>query len=79
MNSGFGETMANKYRNEINEPPTGKNPGPRADESNKLNKRAEVLKATSADQNLGSLEERGRAFWQANRQLRETLSWPLGY
>lgn len=71
--------MANQNRNEINEPLTGKKPGPRADESNKLNKRAEVLKATSAEQNLGTAEGRDRAFWQANRQLKETLSWPLGY
>jgi len=73
--------MANKNRNEINQPPTGegKKPGPRAGDSNKLNKRAEVLKATSVEQNLGTAEGRGRAFWQANRQLKETLSWPLGY
>jgi hypothetical protein len=71
--------MANRNRNEINEPPTGKKPGPRAGESNKLNQRGEVLKAKSAELKLGTSEEKGRAFWQTNRQLRETLSWPLGY
>jgi hypothetical protein len=73
--------MANKSRNEINQPRSAEDrkPDPREGESNKLNKRAEVLKATSAEQNLDTAEGRGPAFWRANRQLKETLSWPLGY
>jgi hypothetical protein len=60
MNSGGSEeNMANKNRNEINQPPTdeGKKQSPRAGEPNKLNKRAEVLQASSAEQNLGTAEE----------------------
>ena len=51
--------MANKNRSEINQPPTGegkkqsKYPG----EPNKLNKRAEVLQSSSAEQNIGTPEE----------------------
>jgi hypothetical protein len=51
--------MANKNRNEINQPPTGEGkkqsryPG----EANKLNKRAEVLQSSYAEQNIGSAEE----------------------
>ena len=72
--------MANKDQDEINQRPSGegKRPPLRADESNKP-KRAEVLKANSTGQDLGTGDARGRAFWQTNRQFRETLSWPLGY
>ncbi len=41
--------MANKSRNRVNQPPTG--------EANKLHKRAEVLQASGAEQNIGSAEE----------------------
>jgi hypothetical protein len=51
--------MANKSRNKKNQPPTGegKKQSPRLGESNKLNKRAEVLQASYAEQNIGSAEE----------------------
>jgi len=51
--------MANQNRNEINQPPSGegkkqnKYPG----KPNKLHKRAEVLQAAGAEQNIGSAED----------------------
>ena len=51
--------MPNDNRDKLNQPPTGEGkkqshlPG----EPNKLNKRAEVLQASSAEQNIGSAEE----------------------
>ncbi len=49
----------NKNRNKRNQPPTGegKKQSPQSGEANKLNKRAEVLQAGSAKQNIGSAEE----------------------
>lgn len=49
----------NKSRNKINQPPTGegKNQSPRSGDANKLNKRAEVLQAGNAEQNIGTAEE----------------------
>ena len=49
----------NKSRNKLNQPPTGegKKQSPRSGEANKLNKRAEVLQASGAEQNIGSAEE----------------------
>lgn len=49
----------NKSRNKLNQPPTGegKKQSPRSGEANKLNKRAEVLQAAGAEQNIGSVEE----------------------
>lgn len=43
----------------MNQPPTGegKKQSPRAGEANKLNKRAEVLQASYAEQNIGTAEE----------------------
>ena len=51
--------MANKSRNRVNQPPTGegKKQSPRSGQANKLHKRAEVLQASSAEQNIGSAEE----------------------
>lgn len=51
--------MANKDRNRLNQPPTGegKKQSPRSGEANKLNKRAEVLQASGAEQNIGTAEE----------------------
>jgi hypothetical protein len=67
-----------KNQDEINQRPSGeaKRPGLRVDGPNK---RAGVVKTNSTEQNLGTADGRGRAFWQANRQVKETLSWPLGY
>jgi hypothetical protein len=49
----------NKNRNRINQPPTGegKKQSPRSGEANKLQKRAEVLQAAGAEQNIGTAEE----------------------
>lgn len=49
----------NKSRKKLNQPPTGegKKQSPRSGEANKLNKRAEVLQAAGAEQNIGSAEE----------------------
>ncbi len=49
----------NKSRNKLNQPPTGqgKKQSPRAGEPNKLQKRAEVLQAAGAEQNIGTAEE----------------------
>ena len=51
--------MANKNRNRLNQPPTGegKKQSPRSGQSNKLHKRAEVLQAGHAEQNIGTAEE----------------------
>ena len=51
--------MPNDNRNKLNQPPTGegKKQSPEPGEPNKLNKRAEVLQATNAEQNIGSVEE----------------------
>jgi len=51
--------MANKNRNKKNQMPTGygKKQSPKLGESNKLNKRAEVLQSTYSEQNIGSAEE----------------------
>ena len=49
----------NKSRNKQNQPPTGegKKQSPRFGSANKLNKRAEVLQASRAEQNIGAAEE----------------------
>jgi hypothetical protein len=49
----------NKSRNKLNQPPTGqgKKQSPRSGEANKLHKRAEVLQAGNAEQNIGTAEE----------------------
>ena len=49
----------NKNRKKRNQPPTseGKKQSPQSGEANKLNKRAEVLQARGAKQNIGSAEE----------------------
>lgn len=49
----------NKNRNKLNQPPTGegKKQSPRFGDANKLNKRAEVLQAAGAEQNIGTAEE----------------------
>jgi len=51
--------MANKNRNRLNQPPTGegKKQSPRFGQANKLHKRAEVLQASHANQNIGTAEE----------------------
>jgi hypothetical protein len=49
----------NKSRNKLNQIPTGegKKQSPRSGDANKLNKRAEVLQASTAEQNIGTAEE----------------------
>jgi len=49
----------NENRNKLNQLPTGegKKQSPRAGKANKLHKRAEVLQAGSAEQNIGTAEE----------------------
>jgi hypothetical protein len=49
----------NKNRNKLNQPPTGegKKQSPRSGEANKLQKRAEVLQAAGAEQNIGTAKE----------------------
>jgi len=49
----------NKNRNKLNQPPTGegKKQSPRSGDANKLHKRAEVLQAAGAEQNIGTAEE----------------------
>ena len=49
----------NKNRNKLNQPPTGqgKKQSPRSGDANKLNKRAEVLQAGGAEENIGTAEE----------------------
>ena len=49
----------NKNRHKLNQPPTGegKKQSPRSGEANKLHKRAEVLQAHHAEQNIGTAEE----------------------
>jgi hypothetical protein len=49
----------NKNRDKQNQPPTGegKKQSPQFGSANKLNKRAEVLQATSGEQNIGSADE----------------------
>jgi hypothetical protein len=51
--------MPNDNRGKLNQPPTGagKKQSPAPGEPNKLNKRAEVLQASNAEQNIGSAEE----------------------
>jgi hypothetical protein len=51
--------MANNNRNRLNQPPTGegKKQSPQPGEPNKLNKRAEVLQSSYAEQNIGTTEE----------------------
>jgi len=51
--------MPNDNRNKLNQPPTGegKKQSPEPGEPNKLNKRAEVLQAAGAEQNIGTAEE----------------------
>jgi hypothetical protein len=48
--------MANQNRNKRNQPPTGegKKQSPGEGRARKLNKRSEVLQATSAEQNVGT-------------------------
>lgn len=54
-----GGKGVNKNRNRVNQPPTGegKKQSPRSGEANKLHKRAEVLQAGHAEQNIGTAEE----------------------
>jgi len=54
-----GGKGVNKNRNKLNQPPTGqgKKQSPRSGEANKLHKRAEVLQAAGAKQNIGTAEE----------------------
>lgn len=49
----------NKNRNKLNQPPTGegKKQSPRSGDANKLHKRAEVLQAGHAEQNIGTAQE----------------------
>jgi hypothetical protein len=49
----------NKDRHKLNQKPTGqgKKQSPRSGEANKLDKRAEVLQAGGAEQNIGTAEE----------------------
>ena len=49
----------NKNRNKLNQPPTGegKKQSPRLGEANKLHKRADILQAGHAEQNIGTAEE----------------------
>ncbi|HKO60246.1 MAG TPA: hypothetical protein VJV03_03725 [Pyrinomonadaceae bacterium] len=51
--------MPNDNRNKMNQPPTGvgKKQSPEPGEPNKLNKRAEVLQSSNAEQNIGTAEE----------------------
>ena len=51
--------MPNENRNKTNQPPTGEGKKQSAvpGEPNKLNKRAEVLQASNAEQNIGTVEE----------------------
>jgi hypothetical protein len=51
--------MANKNRNRLNQPPTGagKKQSPHSGQGNKLHKRAEVLQASHAEQNIGTAKE----------------------
>ena len=51
--------MPNDNRNKLNQPPAGegKKQSPEPGEPNKLNKRAEVLQAAGAEQNIGTAEE----------------------
>jgi len=51
--------MPNKNRNRLNQPPTGegKKQSPRSGQANKLHKRAEVLQASEAKQNIGTAED----------------------
>jgi hypothetical protein len=53
------EEQMNKSRRKLNQPPTGegKKQRPESGQANKLNKRAEVLQAAGAEQNIGSAEE----------------------
>lgn len=63
--------MANKSRNRKNQLPTGqgKKQSPRLGETNKLNKRAEVLQASYAEQNIGSAEEEEGATPKTIKQM----------
>jgi hypothetical protein len=49
----------NKSRNKRNQPPTGegKKQSPQSGDDKKLDKRAEVLQASNAEQNIGTDEE----------------------
>jgi hypothetical protein len=51
--------MVNKNRNKLNQPPSGegKKQSPRPGAANKLDKRSEVLQASSAEQNIGTAED----------------------
>ena len=62
----------NKDRHKLNQEPTGegKKQSPRLGEANKLHKRAEVLQAGGAEQNIGTAEE------EEARRLRSSL--PIG-
>ena len=63
----------NKNRNKLNQPPTrqGKKQSPRLGAANKLNKRSEVLQATDARQNLGSVEDEAAASGHARNPKRQ--------
>ena len=62
----------NKSRNKLNQPPTGegKKQSPRSGDANKLNKRAEVLQAASAEQNIGTADEEEGLTSQSNNPKR---------
>ncbi len=57
--SAKGKKPKNRNRVRVNQPPTGegKKQSPRSGEANKLHKRAEVLQAGRAEQNVGTAEE----------------------
>jgi hypothetical protein len=61
--------MPNNNRNKLNQTPTGqgKKQSPMPGDANKLNKRAEVLQATSREQNIGTADEEAAADGGANR------------
>jgi hypothetical protein len=62
----------NKSRNKLNQPPTGegKKQSPRAGDATKLNKRAEVLQAASAEQNIGTADDEERLRSRSNNPKR---------
>lgn len=62
----------NKNRSKLNQPPAGvgKRQSPRPGDANKLNKRAEVLQAASAEQNFGTADEEEDLTSRANKPMR---------
>jgi len=69
----WGEVM-NKNRNKLNQPPSGegKKQSPRSGAANKLNKRSEVLQATDARQNIGTVEDEEASASVARRNPRRS-------